>query len=288
LKHYVADPQKDWDAYVGPLTYAYNLQVNRSTGTAPFNLVLSRIPPSAVIAARATAHPADGPQTPTTAQAKRSILRRYESALSLAKERLTATQRRCKRDFDRKVMEGPHLKEGDEVFLDKPEGNSDEPPDVTRKLAPTTSGPFKVLATDRDTVAIEVNGLRDVVCRDRVTKVPTPSLPGIPATPPHGHRAEIPHSTTSGATAPRDTGIRITAIGEPILDAPDAIMTPEGDILYAVDHIVSHRRTPAGVLYRVRWYGYTSKDDTEEPPEHIPENFLRRYQANLARKRLST
>lgn len=49
LQQYIADNQKDWDAYVGPLTYVYILQVHRSTGNTALNLVLSRALPSAVI-----------------------------------------------------------------------------------------------------------------------------------------------------------------------------------------------------------------------------------------------
>ena len=44
IRHYVAEHQKDWDEFVQPLTYAYDMQVHRSTGTTPFELVLSRHP----------------------------------------------------------------------------------------------------------------------------------------------------------------------------------------------------------------------------------------------------
>ena len=42
LRNYVNEHQNDWDVYVGPLTYAYNSHVHRSTRTTPFELVLSR------------------------------------------------------------------------------------------------------------------------------------------------------------------------------------------------------------------------------------------------------
>ena len=45
LRNYVKEHQDDWDVYVGPLTYAYNSQVHRTTRTKPFELVLSRPPP---------------------------------------------------------------------------------------------------------------------------------------------------------------------------------------------------------------------------------------------------
>ena len=46
LRCYVDDNPQDWDRYAPALTYAYNTAVHRSTGTTPFDLVLSRPPPS--------------------------------------------------------------------------------------------------------------------------------------------------------------------------------------------------------------------------------------------------
>ena len=45
LRNYVSEHQDDWDAYVGPPTYAYNSHVHRTKRTTPFELVLSRPPP---------------------------------------------------------------------------------------------------------------------------------------------------------------------------------------------------------------------------------------------------
>lgn len=55
LKYYIADHQKNWDAYVGSLTYAYSPEVHRYTGATPFTLVLACALPSAFIETRATA-----------------------------------------------------------------------------------------------------------------------------------------------------------------------------------------------------------------------------------------
>lgn len=79
----------DWDVYFGPLAYPYNLQAHRFTGITLFNLVLSRVPPSAVIETRASAHRTDGLQALMTAQLTRAALRRFEHALGLDKARLT-------------------------------------------------------------------------------------------------------------------------------------------------------------------------------------------------------
>ena len=49
IRNYVSDSQRDWDEWLEPLTYAYNMQVHRSTGTTPFDLVLSRHPPPLLV-----------------------------------------------------------------------------------------------------------------------------------------------------------------------------------------------------------------------------------------------
>ena len=45
LRNYLGEHLDDWDMYVGLLTYAYSFHVHRTTGTTPFELVLSRPPP---------------------------------------------------------------------------------------------------------------------------------------------------------------------------------------------------------------------------------------------------
>ena len=46
IRAYLADHPPDWDLYTDALTYAYNCQPHTSTAIAPFELVLSRPPPS--------------------------------------------------------------------------------------------------------------------------------------------------------------------------------------------------------------------------------------------------
>lgn len=46
LLYYIAEHQTNWGQLVQPLTYAYNAQVHRLTGTTPFSLVPSHQPPA--------------------------------------------------------------------------------------------------------------------------------------------------------------------------------------------------------------------------------------------------
>ena len=45
LRCYVEEHQNDWDRYASALAYEYNNHVHMSTGTTPFELILSRPPP---------------------------------------------------------------------------------------------------------------------------------------------------------------------------------------------------------------------------------------------------
>eukprot|EP00171_Calliarthron_tuberculosum_P018817 IDg18817t1 len=45
LRRFIADHPKDWDLYTDALTYAYNTQAHSSTGYAPMDLTISRLPP---------------------------------------------------------------------------------------------------------------------------------------------------------------------------------------------------------------------------------------------------
>lgn len=44
IRHYADDQLTDWDTFVAPLTFPYNLQVHRFTALGPFELTLMRMP----------------------------------------------------------------------------------------------------------------------------------------------------------------------------------------------------------------------------------------------------
>lgn len=55
---------------------------------------------------------------------------------------------------------------------------------------------------------------------------------------------------------------------------------------YTVERVIAHRTTPGrrDKQYRVRWYGFSAKDDTYEPAEHIPAHFIARYWKRRTRR----
>ena len=46
LMRFFEEHQDSWDKYATALTYAHNCHVHRTTGTTPFDLILSRPPPA--------------------------------------------------------------------------------------------------------------------------------------------------------------------------------------------------------------------------------------------------
>jgi M-phase phosphoprotein 8 len=51
---------------------------------------------------------------------------------------------------------------------------------------------------------------------------------------------------------------------------------------YVFERIVGTKQADDGtMLYRVRWFGYTSDDDTWEPQKHLPISALRRYHRRI-------
>ena len=249
LRHYVEELQRNWHDYVQPLTFAYNTQVHRSRETTPFDLVLTR-PPSGLILPGTVLQDVgthrEEPRTPV--QYKRATLRKLRDALDRARTKLTASQKRYKNDFDKKVRFRPVVGAGDFVYVDRPlrpltsverrtraQGTTGTD-ELSVKLLPRTEGPFRVRSATDTTVLIEQDGVENRVSIDRVTKMPRgPGDTVTPATP----------------------------------TEPDAeVATPGAE--YVVDRIVGHRTARGGVEYKVRWYGYTALEDTYEPADGLP------------------
>ena len=237
------------------------MQVHRTTGTTPFDLVLTRHPPNIVMSDRPSATPPTIPDTElSTAQLKRHILRRLRQSLAQAQVRTTEAQKRYKADFDQKVQRTLTVKAGDYVFVDRAPGTVEEDDEDayaqrTKKLLPRSTGPYLVKSTTEDTVTIEQDGLQNVVSIDRVSMAPSgpvtrPRVRDVTADP------EGPHTDT----AEDDNNVA----------EPDSVE-------YAIDRIVTHRPDKDGMYYRVRWYGYGPEEDTWEPEHHIPANFVTRY-----------
>ena len=119
LRHYVNEHQDDWDLYVQPLTYAYNAQVHRSTGTSPFSLVLTRHPPSTVVETIATGTDRLN-DIKTTQTVRDEIIKRMSTMFDKTDRRMYMAQQTYKRNYDKSVKQRTQYKVGDYVFIDRP------------------------------------------------------------------------------------------------------------------------------------------------------------------------
>ena len=166
LRCYVEDHPADWAKYVPSLCYAYNTSVHRSTGTTPFDLVLSRAPPDFVVS-----HNLRRKEPPTVAE-RNDYVQRLESAIGKAKVSLKKTQERYKKDFDARVRRRRPICVGDAVYLDVHDGLDKRP-----KLSHEAEGPYRVLAAKQRTATIQRGNVTEVVSLDRVTPAPKHLLP---------------------------------------------------------------------------------------------------------------
>ncbi|MEM6472591.1 MAG: chromo domain-containing protein [Planctomycetota bacterium] len=163
LRCFVDENPQDWDVYAPALTYAYNMQVHRSTKTRPFDLILSRPPPDFTAHHNVeTRQPIDGKDETFADRLKRTLTK--------ARAALSKTQARYKKDFDKRVRKVTHKpKVGGFVFLDPEDGSGKR-----KKLQHDVEGPFKVLRVDVRTVVIQRGDVVERVSADRVAPAPAP------------------------------------------------------------------------------------------------------------------
>ena len=176
LRNYVSDHQGDWDVYVGPLTYAYNSHIHRTTRTKPFELIVSRPPPEFSL------RRADGDAPPSDrGNARAEFLKMLQDTIQKAYESLRRTQARYKRDFDRRVRRiNTRLAPGNYVYLNPSDGAK-----TSNKLALPAVGPHGVLANDKRTITIDRDGVTERVSAYRCVYAPPPTdAPGASTTTP--------------------------------------------------------------------------------------------------------
>ena len=172
LRHYVADHQRDWDKFVQPLTYAYNNQIHTTTMTTPFNLTITRPPPSPIIDQISTAAPTDTDGPPSSRTMRARILNRLSVMFDKADSRSALARALYKRYADRTIRHTPVFKRGDRVFLSRPPtaaktAEEKENDTAHSKLRPKMIGPYDVLDANAETVKIEQDGLEVTVTIDR-------------------------------------------------------------------------------------------------------------------------
>ena len=309
IRSYLDEHPTDWDLYTSSLTYAYNCLPHSSTDLAPFELVLSRPPPPLALKnePRSYKHPQE---------ARIKWKEWLEKALSGAKNRLMKAQQRYKRNYDARLRkQNETIKKNDHVYLRVERRDENEHRHKLAAVAEgpfkVMETHDKTVVIERNDKTIER------VSRDRVALAPTPKtleeLQNVvrPMTDEELTPDAYPTSEKSNLCdlsknqSPTDTTVqqRITrSRSKELLAARDrsttdpTVQTQQNDnersstngdpSEYVIDRIVSHginddadhpSADVGETTYRIRWYGYSAKDDTYEPIRHLPRNKVVSY-----------
>jgi len=187
LRHYVTDDPRRWDELLPVLTIACNSQPHRSTGIAPFELVIPRQIPSFTVRNLPPGTPLKNKGTLNDGlplARKRELMAKLRQQIPAVVEALQKTQQRYKRNFDSNVdTRNKRVRVGDYVYTTNHEQKN--------KLQSRTVGPFVVLDADDSTYVVDVNGEERRVNSDHVTPAPRPSTPD-----------ETPHPLLDGLDKP--------------------------------------------------------------------------------------
>jgi len=175
LRLYVADDPSRRDELLPVITMAYNCQPHRSTGIAPFELVIPRripdltvrnLPPGTPLTNKGTLK--DG----SPLARKRELMARLRKQIPIVVEALSKTQQSYKRNFDHRIaIPNADVKIGDYVYTSKQ--------DRQNKLQSKAIGPFVVIDADADasTFVIDIDGEEKRVSSDH-RRQPCPPASG--------------------------------------------------------------------------------------------------------------
>ena len=237
LCNYVNEHQDDCDVYVGPLRYGYNSHVHRTTRMTPFELGLSRPPPDFSLRS------ADGEAPPSDRGMQRTeFLKTLDGTIHKAHGSLRRTQARYKRDFDKRVrMINARLKPGDYAYRNPTDGAK-----TSNKLASPAVGPYRALASDKQTITIDREGVTERVSADRCVYAPPPT--------------DAPRAS---ATTSRDLANKVT----------------EGT-QFPVERLLKHCVVEDGTTeFFIKWADYDQPTWTART--HVPEELVSPYAKRL-------
>jgi transposase InsO family protein len=171
LRGYVSKRQDNWDDFTSAITFAYNCRVHSILGMPPFELALTRPPPTLALQ--------DLPRADEIAPAtlKREFSERLKTLRLRAGENFHKAQVRYKKSYDRGVVrKNTELSVGDEAYLRA------EITDVGRnhKLQSLVQGPYRVVENAGTTLRLCIGDETVRVSSDRATRAPTRPTSSIP------------------------------------------------------------------------------------------------------------
>lgn len=107
LRHYVSEYQRDWDKYLQPLTWVYNIRTPKVTGTSLTNIILQRVSPSDATFGRLTGNASNIPEHPESLQSNQRLLEPEELMKAAVASPMAVTQKRYKTTMKRS-LHGDH------------------------------------------------------------------------------------------------------------------------------------------------------------------------------------
>jgi Chromo (CHRromatin Organisation MOdifier) domain len=253
LRGYVERRQNDWYEYTSAITFGYNCGVHSSLNLTPFELILSRPPPTLSVG------PSEAEVQDTPASAKLRFITRVKELVPLAQKRLAEAQAQYKRNFDRSIKEkNKELLSGSWVYLRREVHEAGRNP----KLDDQVDGPYQVIATDGRVCKLRIGDDDVPVLSDRIT-------PAQMSDPEPRNREE-----------PIDETARPVAAGDD--DEEEEVYEGASTDEFVFERITGMKKLNDGTLrYNVCWYRYGPEDDTWEPSAHLPAASLRRYHRRI-------
>jgi len=173
LRQIDADDPSRWEESLPVITMAYKSQPHRSTGIAPFELVIPRRIPNLTVRNLPPGTPLANDRTLNDGSPlarKREFMARLRRQIPVVVEALRKTQQRYKRNFDHRVVtRNADVKIGDYVYT----ANHDR----QNKLQSKAIGHFVVVDADADasTFVIDIDGEEKRVSSDHTTPAPRPT-----------------------------------------------------------------------------------------------------------------
>lgn len=166
-----------------PLSYAYNVQINRSTETMPFSLVLSRQPPGPTTVDLANLIPNDMTDPSQTQSFPVDFSPSWTSLVRKMDEKLESAHDTTSASSDKTLRRMLQVRPAQQVFVDrKPMGVAESACIVesvrmasapTTKLLPKTLARFKAIYATKYLVTVDKNGIHNKFPIAKVTPVPS-------------------------------------------------------------------------------------------------------------------